>query len=182
MSSTSRAGEYESRYQELKLQVEQRHAAVTAMDVEDAGAGPAVDALVAATDELLAFEDRLPVLRDLPARALSVQMVRAGALAAVLGGVLLALGIWRDVLGWGWLPIALLTVPATLRMATLPVAPAAGAHRRQRYVATGCGGAGLLIGPVAVWWGWPAGLGCALVHALGLAVLLELFAAPGERS
>lgn len=181
MTSTARAGAHERRYQELRLRVQQRHAAVTGLGFEDAGLEPAVDALVAAADELLDFEDRLPVLRDLPARAMSVQVVRAGALAAGLGGVLLALGIWRDLLGWGWLPITLITVPATLRMATLVVAPAAGAHRRQRYAAAGCGGAGLLIGPAAHWWGWPAGLACAVVHAVCLAVLLELFATLRER-
>jgi hypothetical protein len=188
MSDLERAGEHERRYQELRLRVQQRRSAVAALDHEAAapeqrdaatdgeaaGSAATVARLIAATDELLAFEDRLPVLRDLPARALSVQVVRASALAALLGGVLLGLGIWRGALGWGWLPVVLITLVAALRTATLSVAPAAGGHRRQRYAAAVCGAAALLIGPGAAISGWPFGLVCAVVHALALGVLLEL--------
>lgn len=174
-----RAGEHDRRYQELRLRVEQRRAAVAGLDEADPGLNPAVDGLIDATDELLAFEDRLPVLRDLPARAVSVQVVRAAALAALLGGVLLGLGIWRDVLGGGWLPVLLVTVLAAARMATLRVEPAAGRHRRQRYLAAGCGAAGMLTGPVAVFSGWLAALLVFGVHLGCLAVLLDL---PRERA
>jgi len=172
------AAEHERRYQELRLRVQQRHAQAGVLGDDDPGLQPAVTALVEAADELLAFTDRLPVLRDLPARALSVQVVRAGALAALLGGGLLALGIWRLGLGPGWSAIIVITLLAALRAATLPVAPAAGEHRRQRYAAAGCGAAALLIAPAVVWWGWFAGLAFAAVHALCLAVLLELVGAP----
>lgn len=182
MIGPTRDGEHERRHQELRLRVRQRQAAVAELDDSAPEVGPAVARLVEAADELLAFEDRLPVLRDLPARAVSVQVVRAGALASLSGGVLLGLGIWRDVLGGGWLPVALITALAAWRMITLPVAPATGWHRRQRYAAAGCGGAGLLIGPAVVWWGWFTGLALAAVQVLCLAVLLELLLGPGERS
>jgi hypothetical protein len=178
MAGLEQTGEHERRYQELRLRVQQRHSTLAGLDDEDDRLAAAVGELVEAADELLAFEDRLPVLQDLPARALSVHVVRAGALAALLGAVLLALGIWRDVLGWGWLPVIVLAVLAALRTATLSVAPAAGQHRRQRYLAAACGIGGLLTGPVAVFWGWPAGLACAAVQVACLAVLLEL---PRER-
>lgn len=168
------AGEHERHYQELRLRVEQHRAEVAGRDDEDAELDPAVDRLVGATDELLAFEDRLPVLRDLPARALSVQVVRAAGLAALLGGVLLGLGVWRDVLGGGWIPVVPITLLAALRIATLTVEPAVGRHRRQRYVAAACGAAGMLIGPVAALSWWLPALGCLAVHLGCLAVLLDL--------
>jgi hypothetical protein len=164
----------ERRYRELRLCVERRHEAAAALDDDDPELAPAVERLVEAADELLAFEDRLPVLRDLPARVLSVQVLQAGALAALLGGVLLGLGVWRGVLAGGWIPFVLITVVASLRMATLPVASGVGEHRRQRYVAAVCGATGLLIGPAAAVAGWLVGLAVAAVHVLGLAVLLEL--------
>lgn len=179
-------GEPERTYTELRERVRKCHQAVTERDSEEAGttgeersaAGSrfdeAVDLLVEATDHLLAFEDRLPVLKDLPARALSVQVVRAAALATGLGGLLVALGIWREVLAWWWAPGVMIAVVATVRMANLPVAPAAGKHRRQRYWAVVCGAAALLTGPAAALQGWLAGLACAAVHLLCLAVLLDL--------
>ena len=188
MTAIDEDAAHDRRYQELRLRVQQRHAAVRALaDADEAAAVEvaddevaAVEALVAATDQLLAFEDRLPVLRDLPARALSFQVVRASALATLLGGVLIVLGIWQGPLGWVWSPIVLVMAAAALRTATLPVAPAAGAHRRQRYVSAGCGATALLVGPAAMW-EWPAGLLLAVVHALCLAVLLELFATLREQ-
>jgi hypothetical protein len=174
----AQAAEQERRYEELRLRMRHQHTAVTNLaddsDAEltlDFGLAPAVEELVAATDDLLAFEDRLPVLLDLPARALSVQVVHASALAALLSGALIGLGIWRGVLGWGWLPIIMITELVALLTATLSVAPAAGEHRRQRYAAAGCGCAGLMIGPGAVWWGWFAGLTFAAIQLLCLAVL-----------
>jgi hypothetical protein len=182
VTGSAQVAEHERRYQELRLRVQQRHAAATALEEDDPGFDPAVSALVEATDALIAYSDRLPVLRDLPARAVSVQTVRAGALAALLGGALIGLEIWWGTLGWGWLPVVLITLLAALRTATLSVAPAAGQHRRQRYASAGCGVAALLIGPAAMEWGWWAGLGLAVVHALCLAVLLELIAAPKEQA
>jgi lysylphosphatidylglycerol synthetase-like protein (DUF2156 family) len=131
-------------------------------------------ALIDATDELLAFEDRLPVLADLPARALSVQVVGAAALAILLGGVLIGLGIWRDLLAVWWLPVLLGQLAAAVRVGTLPVAPAAGEHRRQRYAALAAGVAGLLIGPLAAVNGWLIGLLAVIALAVALVVLLDL--------
>jgi len=172
--SLAPANELERRYQELRLRVQQHHDTVAGLDDEDDALAPAVTRLVEAADELLAFEDRLPVLRDQAARALSVQVVRAAALAALLGGVLLGLGIWRDALGAGWIPAVLVTALAALRIVTLTVEPAAGGHRRQRYVAAACGAAGLVIGPVAVLFWWLPALGCLVVHLGCLVVLLDL--------
>jgi len=134
----------------------------------------AVGELTAATDEFLALGDRLPVLRDVPARAWSVQIVRASALAVLLGAVLLGLGIWREILGFWWLPALVAMVPVAVRTALLAVAPAAGRHRRQRYAAAVTGAAALLLAPAAAVFGWAAGLGCAAVFAVAVSVLLEL--------
>jgi hypothetical protein len=159
------------------------HDIVTAMgDPGDGAAGEegparfaaAVDDLVEATDQLLTFEDRLPVLRDLPARALSAQVVRAASFAATLGGLLVLLGIWREILSRWWAPTIVLALIAASTMASLAVAPAAGRHRRQRYLATACGAAGLLLGPAIVLRGWPAGVVCAGLQAGFLALLLDL--------
>lgn len=133
-----------------------------------------LDELVTATDAMLALQDRLPVLRDVPARAWSVQIVRASALAVLLGAVLLGLGIWRDILGAGWLPVPLLMLPVAVRMALLTVAPASGRHRRQRYSAATCGAAALLVAPVAAVYGWLPGVCCVVVFAVALGVLLEV--------
>jgi hypothetical protein len=147
-------------------------------DPDDGAAGPdllrAVDELTAATDEFLAFGDRLPVLQDLPARASSVQVVRASALALLLGAVLLGLGVWRRILAPVWLPVLLVMLPAAVRVAMLSVAPASGRHRRQRYVAAASGAAALLVAPAAAVFGWLPGLVCVLVLVGTLAVLLEL--------
>ncbi|MDQ1290112.1 MAG: hypothetical protein QG622_3678 [Actinomycetota bacterium] len=177
------AGEPDRTYEELRDRVRAAHDAVTALDRDTAAPGDGeasarvtetVDLLVDATDQLLTFEDRLPVLRDLPARAFSVQVVRAATLAAALGGVLLVLGIWREVLVRWWAPAVLLAVVATSGLSTLSVAPAAGKHVRQRYLAAGCGIAGLLVGPVTVLQGWPAGIACAVVQTMCLTSLLDL--------
>jgi hypothetical protein len=187
----ARSGEPERRYQELRFRVQQRHAALTRIEEagDETGSGTdhgtgggdhderdeAVDLLVEAVDEWLAFTDRLPVLHDLPARAVSVQVVRASALAAGLGVTILGLGIWRGALGWGWLPVLLVVLVAVLRLGTLRVAPATEGHRRQRYTAAVCGGAALLVGPVTVLAGWPFGLLCAVLHLVAFGLVLELF-------
>jgi hypothetical protein len=134
----------------------------------------AVRELTETTDELLALGDRLPVLRDVPARAWSLQIVRASALAVLLGAVLLGLGIWQGILGVWWLPVVLAMVPAAVRMVLLGVAPAAGRHRRQRYAAAVTGAAALLVAPVAAVFGWPQGLLAVLAFGIGASVLLEL--------
>ena len=134
----------------------------------------AVDELTGATDAFLTLGDRLPVLRDVPARAWSVQIVRASAFAVLLGAVLLGLGIWRDILAVWWLPVLLAMLPAAVRMALIGVAPAAGRHRRQRYAAAVAGASALVVAPGAAVFGWPAGLGCAAVFVVAVSVLLEL--------
>jgi len=140
----------------------------------DAALVAAVDELTAATDAFLTLGDRLPVLRDVPARAWSVQIVRASAFAVLLGAVLLGLGIWRDILAVWWLPVLLAMLPAAVRMALIGVAPAAGRHRRQRYAAAVAGASALVVAPGAAVFGWPAGLGCAAVFVVAVSVLLEL--------
>lgn len=134
----------------------------------------AVGELTAATDELLAFGDRLPVLQDLPARASSVQVIRASALAVLLGAVLLGLGIWRGALAVWWLPVPLAMLPVAVRAALLGVAPAAGRHRRQRYAAATAGAAALLVAPLAAVSGWLPGLACVLALGVATSVLLDL--------
>jgi hypothetical protein len=114
------------------------------------------------------------VLRDLPARASSVQVVRASALAVLLGAVLLGLGIWRDILAVWWLPVVLVLLPAAVRTATMGIAPAAGRHRRQRYAAAASGAAALLVAPVAAVFGWLPGLLCVVAFGVAASVLLEL--------
>jgi hypothetical protein len=133
-----------------------------------------VDELIEATDAFLAFEERLPVLRDIPARAWSVQIVRASALAMLLGGVLLGLGIWRDILAVFWLPVLLIMLPASARMAFMAVAPAAGRHRRQRWAGLVSGAAALFMAPVAAVFGALPGVALVLVLAGALAVEFEL--------
>lgn len=139
----------------------------------DAGRSAALHALIEATDELLAFEDRLPVLLDLPARATSVQLVRAGALATALGAALVGIAIWRDVLGWAWIAAVLVLLLTAVRLLAMPIAPAAGGHRRQRYAALVCGGAGLLLVPLVMALGWLAGLLALAVVGVSLVALLD---------
>jgi len=174
-----RADEHELRFEELRLAVLERRRAALELEQGDPRRAAALQELIDTTDELLRFEDRLPVLLDLPARALSVQVVRAGALAALLGGLLTGVGIWRALLGLGWLVALLVQLFAAGRLVTLPVAPAAGRHRRQRLVAATCGAAALLLAPVEAVFGWWAGLAALGVLLVALAVLLEL---PRRRS
>jgi hypothetical protein len=166
--------EHELRYEELRLAVYERRRAAAEVDQSDPRRGAAIQDLIEAADELLRFEDRLPVLLDLPARALSVQVVRAAALAALLGAVLTGLGIWRELMARGWLVAVLVAMFAAGRLITVKVAPAAGRHRRQRWAAGSCGGAALLLAPVEVVFGWWAGLLALLVLVVALAVLLEV--------
>jgi len=155
---------------------------VTDLDVDDPDVVAEVDerllaavgGLVGATDELIAFGERLPVLTDLPARALSVQIVRAAALAVLLGAVLVGLGIWRGILGVWWAPVPLAMLPVAARTALMPVAPAAGRHRRQRYAAGVAGAAGLLVAPVSAVRGSLEGLVLLVVFAVATSVLLDL--------
>ncbi|HEY6798191.1 MAG TPA: hypothetical protein VI248_26225 [Kineosporiaceae bacterium] len=134
----------------------------------------AVDELIEATDAFLAFEDRLPVLRDVAARAWSVQIVRASAFAMLLGAVLLGLGMWRAILAVFWFPVLLVMLPAAARMAFMPVAPAAGRHRRQRWSALVGGAAALFLAPLAAVFGWLPGVACVAVLGVALTVLFEL--------
>jgi len=195
---------HERRYEQLRARVIRLHADAVALDPvepalpaepadapEPAGppeaagqpepAGPpderlvaTVDELVEATDALLALEDRLPVLRDLPARASSVQVVRASALATLLGGVLLGLSLWHGALAFWWVPVLALMLPGAARLATLTVAPAAGRHRRQRWAAAVTGASALLAPPVAAVFGWLPGLACVAVLAAALAVVFDV--------
>jgi len=60
------------------------------------------------------------------------------------------------------------------RTALLPVAPAAGRHRRQRYAAGVTGAAGLLVAPVSAVWGSLEGLVLVAVFGVAVSVLLDL--------
>jgi len=173
--SGQRADEHELRYEELRLVVYERRRRVD-LDADDAERAAAVQRLIEAADELLKFEDRLPVLLDLPARAMSVQLVRAAALACLLGGLLTGLGIGQVLLSLSrWWVIALVPeLVAAGRLITLKVAPAAGRHRRQRWSALACGAAALLLAPVEAVFGWWAGLAALAVLAAAMAVLFEL--------
>jgi hypothetical protein len=168
------AGELGLRHQQLRRRVSDRRRAAAEVPDTDAGRSPALHALIEATDELLAFEDRLPVLLDLPARATSVQLVRAGAFATALGAVLVGIAIWRDVLGPAWIAAVLVLLLAVVRLLVMPIAPAASGHRRQRYAALVCGGAGLLLVPLVMALGWWAGLLALAVLGVSLAAVLDV--------
>jgi hypothetical protein len=175
-----RADEHELRHEELRLAVYERRRAAADLDASDDAGVPAVRRLIEAADELLAFEDRLPVLRDLPARALSVQTVRTAALACLLGGVLVVLGVWQGLLSRWWAFAVVLAAVAAVRLVTLTVAPALGGHRRQRWASACCGVAALVLAPADAVFGWAAGLAVFVVLAGGLAVVLDLRAGPSR--
>jgi hypothetical protein len=166
-------GELGLRHQQLRRLVNDRRRTAAALPETDAGRPAALHSLIEATDELLAFEDRLPVLLDLSARAWSVQLVRAGVVATVLGAVLVGLGIWQDVLSPAWVAALVALLLAAVRLLATPVAPAAAGHRRQRYSALACGAAGLLLVPAVMAFGWWAGLLALIVVGLSLAALLD---------
>jgi hypothetical protein len=171
-------GELGLRHQRLRREVGDRRRTAAELPDADAGRAPALHALIEATDELLAFEDRLPVLLDLPARAFSVQLVRAGVAATALGAVLVGIGIWRDVLAPAWIVALLALLVAAVRLMAMPVAPAAAGHLRQRYSALVCGAAALLLVPLVTVFGWWAGL--LALAAIGLALAAQLDRLPGR--
>jgi len=164
----------ELRYEQLRRLVLDRRQTAAELPYEHAHRSAALRALIEATDELLVFEDRLPVLLDQSSRALSVRLVRAGTLATALGAALAGLGIWRSVLAPWWIAAIIVLLLAAVRLVTLTIAPAAAArHRRQRYSALACGTAGLLLVPMVVLLGWWAGLLALVVLGLAQAALLD---------
>jgi hypothetical protein len=172
MADPSQIDGLEQHYDDLRAAVRDRRLAALELPDDHDGRSAALRGLIEATDELLGFTDRLPVLLDQAARAQSVQLVRAGTAATALGAVLVGLGVWRGVLAPWWIAAIVLLLVAAARLATMPIAPAAGAHRRQRYAAVIGGGAALLLLPLVAVFGWWAGLLALAVLGLAQAALL----------
>jgi len=158
MPDPSRTDGLERHYDDLRELVRDRRQVALELPDDHDGRPAALRGLIEATDELLGFADRLPVLLDQAARAQSVRLVRAGTAATALGAVLVGLGVWRGALAPWWIAAIVALVPAAARLATMTIAPAAGAHRPQRYAALACGGAALLLLPLVAVLGWWAGL------------------------
>ena len=93
-----RADEHELRFEELRLAVLERRRAALELEQGDPRRAAALQELIDTTDELLRFEDRLPVLLDLPARALSIEATLAGLATVIMAGMTAATAVWWGVL------------------------------------------------------------------------------------
>ena len=135
--------DHEDRIAELQGVIRQRHEALAAIPSGDPGYPDAAGRVLDATFELIAFEERLPLLLDEPRRRGSLLAVRWAGRLAIAVAVTLGLA---TIPGWverWWL---LLLVPMALlgaAMQLVRVRPPGGRHRDQR---TGA----LLIGLAAV--------------------------------
>ena len=92
----------------------------------------AAERVLAATEELIRYEERLPVLADAPRRRLSLLTVRwAGRVTAAVAALLAV----AAAAGWAsrwWLPLLLPVAGIALRMEWLPVHGPGGPHEEQR--------------------------------------------------
>lgn len=110
-----------------------------------------MDSLVAATRRLLAYEDQLPALLDGPARALTVQVVRASGGLATVGVAATVVCVLRGVLGWGWYLAAAAGLLVAVTLLIVPVRPAGARHRLQRWSALAGAVLTLSLAPTGLW-------------------------------
>ena len=137
--------DHEDRITELQGIIRERHESLTAMPSADPGYPEAASRVLDATFDLIAFEDRLPMLLDQPRRRSSVLAVRSAgwlaiAVAAVLG--LAAVPGWVD--RW-WLLLLLPMALLGIALQFVQVRPPGGRHQDQR---TGAILIGLAVVPV----------------------------------
>jgi hypothetical protein len=134
--------------------------------------GPATEAVIEATTELINYEERLPVLLDRGPRRLSLLIVRwSGVVTAAIG---VSLGI-AAVAGWSsrwWLLLVIPLIAASASLLWMPVPPPQGEHLAVRpgSLAVAVGALTGAVGAVARLPLWTVGLGLLVLFA-GLAHL-----------
>jgi hypothetical protein len=129
--------------------------------------GPASDAVIEAATELIAYEERLPVLLDRAPRRLSLLIVRwSGVVTAAIGA---SLGI-AAVAGWSsrwWLLLVIPLIAAAATLLLMPVQPPQGEHLSLRPGALVVAAGALIaaVGAVAHLPLWVVGLGLVVLLA-----------------
>jgi hypothetical protein len=112
----------------LQSRVRQRLAELRPLRPGSQEYGPATDAVIEATTELINYEERLPVLLDRAPRRLSLLIVRwSGIVTAAIGT---SLGL-AAVVGWSsrwWLLLVIPLITAAVLLLWMPVPPPQGEH------------------------------------------------------
>jgi hypothetical protein len=127
--------------------------------------GPAADAVLEATRELIDYEERLPVLLDRAPRRRSLLIVRWSGV--VTGAIGTSLGI-AAVAGWSsrwWLLLVIPVIAAAVTLLLVPVQQPRGAHQvlRPGALAVAAGALVTLVGVLVRLPFWAVGLGMALL-------------------
>ena len=139
--------DHEDRIAELQGIIRERREALGALPSDDPGYPEAASRVLDATFDLIAFEDRLPLLLDEPRRRSSVLAVRSAGWLAIAVAVALGLAV---VPGWvdrWWLLLLLPMALLGVALQFVHVRPPGGRHHDQR---TGAILIGLAVVPVPV--------------------------------
>ena len=137
--------EHEDRIAELQGIIRERHDSLAAMPAGDPGYPDAASQVLDATFDLIAFEDRLPLLLDEPRRRSSLLAVRSAGWLAIAVAVGLGVAV---VPGWvqrWWLLLLLPMALLGVALQFVHVRPPGGRHHDQR---TGAILIGLAVVPV----------------------------------
>ena len=163
--------QHDERVADLQALVRARLAELDRLLPGREGYDEAAAAVMDASAELIAYEDRLPRLRDEPPRALSLLVVRWGGRLVIAVAVLLGVLVLPGWVALWWLPALAMLLAVGLRLQFVPVEPPGGRHLEQRYggwIAV-AGSLLLLWTPTGIAGGWTGAvlalLGAVLVVA-----------------
>jgi hypothetical protein len=149
----------------LQTRVRERLAELRPVQPGSPEYGPAAEAVIEATTELIDYEERLPVLLDRAPRRLSLLIVRwSGVVTAAIG---FSLGV-AAVAGWSsrwWLLLVIPVVAAAVSLLSVPVPVPQGPHLALRPGAIAVAAGALLqaVGVIARAPFWVVGLGLLLL-------------------
>ncbi|WP_331731569.1 hypothetical protein [Kitasatospora sp. NBC_01300] len=155
-----------ARFAQLQKNVGRCHATAAALEPGTDGRQAAFDALLAAADSLLAYDAKVPGLRQEPARRTTQAVVLWTSRGTAAVAALTAAAVIPGWAPWGWLLLVLPVLAVALNSGlTAKPLPKGRPHQRFRASAILLAACALLLGAVALgvlsaWWVIGV-LGCA---------------------
>jgi hypothetical protein len=126
------ADEYDDQVAALQTRIRDRLEELDPISPDRADYAEVASKVLDAAAELIAFEERLPILRDEPRRQLSLLVVRWSGRAAMAVAVLLALATLPGWVALPWLVLLAVLAGVGVRTELLRVEPVGGRHAEQR--------------------------------------------------
>ncbi|MGW2563373.1 hypothetical protein ACWCXB_29935 [Streptomyces sp. NPDC001514] len=134
-------------YEQHQAAIRAERAKLQALPAESPDLVAAISTLEKAVDALLAYEQRIPALREEPHRALSQRIVSWTVGAQSAGTVLVGLAVIPGWVGMGWLILLVVHLLTVLSCWAQQIT--ADRHRTQRYAALAVNALGALAGVLA---------------------------------